>query len=100
MARYRIDGTVVDTANASEQWDEQTDWNGNNLISRATSSQWDHQSLFRSRRGRYYIVHNSQWQGSMPRAEWVSEQEATRWLLLMEYDLPDDLEKFADEVSE
>jgi hypothetical protein len=100
MARYRIDGTVLDTENATAHWDEETDWNGNNQISRATGSQWDHQTLYRSRRGRFYLVHESQWQGSLPHAEWISEQEAARWLLMMEHELPDDLQPFADEVSE
>jgi hypothetical protein len=36
----------------------------------------------------------------MPRAEWVSPQEAARWLLLMEHELPTDLKAVADEISE
>lgn len=101
MARYRMpDGTIVDTDNASAHWEEETRFDGNNHISLATGSQWTHQTLYRSRRGRYYVEHSSQWQGSSPSAEWVSEQEAARWLLLMEYDLPEDLIPFAEEVSE
>ena len=40
MARYRMsDGaSVVDTANATQHWDEDTRWNGNNHISVATGS--------------------------------------------------------------
>lgn len=101
MARYRMeDSTIVDTKNAVDSWDEETDWNGNNHISRATGSQWTHQQLYKSRRGRYYIVHTSQWQGSQPHAEWVSPQEATRWLLLMEHELPEDLQQYAEDVAE
>ncbi|MCR4340115.1 MAG: hypothetical protein NUW01_09565 [Gemmatimonadaceae bacterium] len=100
MARYRIEGTIVDTSNASAEWAEETDWNGNNHISRATGSQWEHETLYRSRRGRYYTVHTSQWQGSTPRAEWVSPEAATRWLLLMGHDLPEDLAALEGEVSE
>lgn len=101
MARYQMqDGTVIDTDNASKHWDEETRWNGNNHISVATGSQWEHETLYRSRKGRYYVEHTSQWQGSTPRAEWVSEQEAARWLLLNEHELPADLEKYESEVSE
>lgn len=100
MARFRIDGTVLDTDNATAEWEEETDWNGNNHISRATGSQWNHQTLYRSRKGRYYIVNSSQWQGSLDSAEWVSPQEAARWLLQNEHDLPEDLKEYADEVSE
>ncbi|MBN2371774.1 MAG: hypothetical protein JXO72_14930 [Vicinamibacteria bacterium] len=100
MARYKIEGTIVDTKNASASWEEETDWNGNNHISRATGSQWDHQRLYRSRRGRYYLECWSQWQGSLPHVEWVSPQEAARWLLLMDEDLPEDLKDVAESVSD
>lgn len=101
MSRYQMeDGTVVDTKNAVQTWEESTRWNGNNHISVNTGSQWTHQTLYRSRKGRYYVVTTSQWQGSLPRAEWVSEHEAARWLIANEEELPSDLEKFAEEISE
>ena len=101
MSRYQLDdGTVVDTDRASKHWNEITRWNGNNHISVATGSQWEHETLYRSAKGRYYIEHTSQWQGSTPRAQWVSEQEAARWLLLNERELPADLAKYESEVSE
>lgn len=101
MATYRMDdGTVVKTENATESWDEATRWDGNNHISKATGSQWVHETLYKSRKGRYYVVHESQWQGSTPHAEWVSNHEAARWLLNNEHELPDDLAPLEEEVSE
>ena len=101
MARYKMsDGTVVDTKNATQHWNEDTRWNGNNHISVATGSQWEHQTLYRSRRGRYYIEHESQWQGSTPSAEWVSNEEAARWLLANNETVPEELEAVAESVSE
>ena len=101
MARYRMeDGTVVDTDNSSAHWEPAKDFNGSNMIDRSTGSQWHHQTLYRSRKGRYYLVHDSQMQGYKAHAEWISEQEATRWLLHQEIELPEDLAKFAEEVSE
>jgi len=100
MARYRIENSIVDTANAVEVWNESTTWNGNNHISNATGSQWEHQRLYRSRRGRYWVEHTSDWQGSHSHAEWVSPQEATRWLLMNEHGLPPDLAAHEEEVSE
>ena len=101
MTRYKMqDGTIVDTDNATQSWAEDTNWDGNNHISAHTGSQWEHQTLHRSRKGRYYIERSSQYQGSMPGAEWVSPQEAARWLLLNESDLPADLAALADQVSE
>lgn len=103
MAKYRMDdGTVVDTDRATEKWEEDTFWDGRNHISKATGSQWEHQTLYRSRKGRYYVEHVSQWQGSRPHVEWVSPEEATRWLLANgeEKTIPEDLQKFVEEVIE
>jgi hypothetical protein len=100
MARYRIGDTIVDTSNATQSWDEETDFDGRNHISRATGSQWDHQTLYRGRRGRYYIEHWSQWEGSQSHVEWISPEEATRWLLRMEHEIPDELKGYVESVSE
>lgn len=100
MAKYRIEGSIVDTERATRCWDEDTHWNGNNHISKATGSQWDHQRLYRSRKGRYYVERWSQWQGSTPSAEWVSPQEAVRWLLLNECEIPEELAQYEEEVCE
>lgn len=101
MSRYQMDdGSVVDTKNATAHWEEDTRWDGRNRISVATGSQWIHQTLYRSRKGRYYLETVSQWQGSTPRAEWVSNHEAARWLLANGEELPDDLAPMAAEIEE
>lgn len=101
MARYRMDdNTVVDTKNATRSWEEATRWDGNNHISVATGSQWVHEQLHRSRRGRYYIEHWSQWQGSTPSAEWVSHRQAAAWLLANGHEIPEELEAEAEAISE
>jgi len=101
MARFKVDDqTIVDTDKALRTWEEATDWNGSNHISRATGSQWNHQTLYKSAKGNYYLVHSSQMQGSMDHAEWLEPQEAARWLLLMDEELPEDLQQYAEEVSE
>lgn len=92
MARMQMtDGMIVETDNARGHWNEGTQWDGNNNVSLATGSQWDHEELYRSRRGRYYIWRSSQWQGSLDSAEWISNEEACRWLLANGY-TPDDVE--------
>lgn len=101
MARYRMDdGTVVDTDNARQSWEEATRFDGSNRISIATGSQWAHEALHRSRKGRYYLERWSQWQGSTPGAEWISQRAAAAWLMLNEHDVPDDLQAAAEEASE
>lgn len=101
MSKYSMpDGTIVDTKNATKTWGEDTRWNGNNHISVATGSQWDHQELHRSRKGRYWLECTSQWQGSTDHAEWLSPEAATKWLLAQGHDLPKDLAHLEDTVSE
>ena len=101
MTRYRMsDGVVVDTNDATRAWEEARDWNGSNYISRNTRSQWTHETLYRSRKGRYYLVYSSQWQGSKPSAEWVSKEEAAKWLVLNDKDLPAELEALAEQFTE
>ena len=101
MSRYRMDdGTVVDTDNAKQSWEETTRWDGSNHISIATGGQWTHQQLHKSRKGRYYLEHWSQWQGSTPGAYWISKREAAAWLFANEHDIPDDLAGEAEAVTE
>jgi len=92
---------IRDTSKAAQRWEEATDWNGNNYISRATGSQWEHEALYRSAKGRYYVVSWSQWQGSGPgQAWWLSPREAALWLTSNDHEIPPDLEAFAAEVIE
>lgn len=101
MSRHHMDdGTVVDTDNAFETWKEDTRWDGNNYISVATGSQWDHQQLYKSRTGRYYLVHTSQWQGRTPYAECISHQRAAAWLLANNHEIPPSLKDAAAAVFE
>lgn len=96
---YRMDdGTVVRRGNATQSWDEARRHDGRNFISVATGSQWDHETLYRSRRGRYWIEHESQWQGSTPHAEWISNRTAAQWLIANGHDLPEDLAELEAEV--
>lgn len=94
------DGTVIDTKKMVRKWKEATDWNGNNHISRATGSQWEHETLCKSSKGRYYLWRSSQWEGSLDSAEFISDMEAARWLLLNDRPVPDDLSIEAKAVEE
>jgi hypothetical protein len=101
MSKYRTeDGTILDTSKAAQSWSETTDWDGNNRISRATGSQWNHQTLYLSSKGRYYLVHSSQWQGSLPHAEIVSNEAAAAWLVNNDREVPAELAALAEAVSE
>lgn len=101
MSKYKMnDGTVVNTAKASVVYTEGIRWNGSNNISLATGSQWAHETLYRSAKGRYYIEYTSDYQNSAPMATWVKDEEAAAWLLLNEHDIPDDLADAAAAIEE
>lgn len=100
MATYRIEGSIVKTENAQAEWKEAREFDGNNHISVATGSQWLHQTLYRSRRGRYWVEHCSDYQGTRSHAEWASPEEAARWVLMNGHEIPGDLKEAAETVEE
>ena len=101
MTRYMMDdGTIVDTGKAAQTWSEQTRFDGSNHVSVNTGSQWIHEALHRSSKGRYYLETWSQYQGSTPSAEWMDPEAAARWLLLNDEPLPEDLAHLESEVAE
>lgn len=69
----------------AKSWEEGTNWNGNNHISLATGSQWEHEILYRTRGGIYVLHCWSQWQGSGESYEEISAEDAARWLSRNEY---------------
>ena len=98
---YRMDdGTVVKTENATQSWPDARRWDGSNYISIATGSQFANETLYRSRKGRYWLEHVSAYQGTAPYAEWIGERSATQWLLANDYELPKDLKVLEAEISE
>ena len=65
----------------TEKWEEETEWNGQNRISLATGSQWEHETLYRTKSGRWIVHHWSQWQGSTPSWKEITNNEAAQWLV-------------------
>ena len=65
----------------AERFAEDTRWNGTNRISIATGSQWDHEELYRTKTGRWILHAWSQWQGTVPTYEEISDSRARTWLL-------------------
>ena len=101
MTRYRMpDSTVVDADLATAHYEEATDWDGSNHISRNTGSQWEHETLYRSAKGRWYVVHTSQREGTLPHAQWLTPEQAAAWLLLNEHQPPPELAEAAGQVVE
>ena len=70
----------------AEKFEEATRWDGNNHISIATGSQWDHEALYRTAGGRWVLHFWSQWEGRPERYRFIDSDEAREWLLLNEED--------------
>ena len=97
---FDFDGNFVgwfDRAKA-ERFSEATRWNGNNHISIATGSQWDHQALYYTAGGRWVLYFWSQYQGRPERYRFIDGDEAREWLLLNEEDAA--VEKYFGEIED
>jgi hypothetical protein len=92
MARINLGGGRWFDTDKAECFEEDTRFNGNNHISVATGTQWDHEELYRTAKG-MWIKHSwSQWQGSTPHYGEMDEDEARQWLI--DQDHGDDVERF------
>jgi hypothetical protein len=84
MSRYQMsDGTVVDTDNATKCW---------------KSIKEADEVLYRSRRGRYWLLRRASQPDAWP--EWLSPERAAAWLLMNNHDLPEKLQTAATRVTE
>ena len=70
----------------SEKFDEATEWNGSNHISKATGSQWNHECLYRTKSGKWILNSWSQWQGSTESYTEIDNEDAAVWLSTNEHD--------------
>ena len=62
-----------------------TSWDGNNNISLATGSQWDHERLYRTKGGRWVLNWWSQWEGRKETYRFIDPDTAQAWLIENEY---------------
>ena len=84
------DGTWFDL-DGSQCWEEGTRWDGANHVSLATGSQWDHQTLYRTKKGRFILRDWSNRQGEGESYEVISPREGVLWLVRNKLEIPDDL---------
>jgi len=81
MAKINLgNGQWFDPTKA-ECFKEDTRWNGSNHISVATGTQFEHEELYRTRKGLWILHEWSQWQGSTPRYRIVDDSCAQQWLI-------------------
>ena len=82
MKRIVLDNGQWFDRDKADRYEEDTRWNGNNHVSLATGSQWEHEELYRTKGGRWILHSWSQWQGSTPHWEEISDVTAARWLVV------------------
>jgi hypothetical protein len=80
MNRINLSGSWFDMDKA-KVWEESTRFDGNNYISVATGSQWDHEELIRTRKGKLILHSWSQWQGSGEEYQEITIAEAVDWMV-------------------
>ena len=85
---------------AAVRFDEDTRWNGNNHISVATGSQWDHEALYYTKSGRWVLYSWSQWQGSLDTWKQVDEAAAVRWLSANNCHADDGMDHLPESIRE
>jgi len=81
MARINLGNGQWFSTKTAVKFDEDTRWDGNNHISRATGSQWEHECLYRTSKGRWVLHTWSQWQGSSESYDLIDEAAAHAWLI-------------------
>lgn len=94
MPKYMIEGSEVDTNNAAASWADVVDKHETAYFSKYTGSAYHRATLYKSRRGRYYMVHKSSLQREPEWAEWLGPERATVFFLRNKLDVPIDLQQF------
>jgi hypothetical protein len=96
----QIDGKLFMTERAQQHWDEAKDHDGSNFIGRSSGSQWRDDTLYKSKKGTYYLVTDSRVSGEHSRGKILTPLEAAQWLLLNDEELPEDLKPLNEEAAE
>lgn len=79
---------------------EQTRWDGQNQISIATGSQWEHEKLFLTASGAWILCSWSDWQGSLESYLPIDEDAAFAWLSLNECDDDAEFDRLPADVAD
>jgi len=78
MTRQTISGGGWFDTDKATKYEEDSRWNGNNHISCATGSQWEHETLYRTRSGAW-VLHN--WAASGENWDIIGTDSAAEWLV-------------------
>lgn len=71
----------------AQKFEEDTRWDGRNHISLATGTQFEHEALYRTKKGLWVLHSWSQWQGSSESWDEISDSDAANWLSRNNHDM-------------
>lgn len=86
-------------AEQAERWDEHQWFDGRNLISSATGSQWEHETLYRTSSGRWVLHSTSARQGVPDRWVELAPSRAAAWLVRNKKEPPEELLKYVEALE-
>jgi len=92
-------GAWFDTDKAVK-FSEATYWNGNNHISKATGSQWEHEALYFTASGNWVKNCWTAYDGDQGSYRQVEQSEAVRWLCTQEIFAGEQFEELPEAVRE
>ena len=69
------------------KYSEESEWNGNNYISKATGKQCYHENIFVTKSGKYILHSWSNYQGVSETFEEISKKQAANWFSKQGFDL-------------
>jgi hypothetical protein len=81
MRRQSIRGGSWFDLDKAKRFEEGSDWDGNDVISRNTGCHWKHQTLYRTRMGGWVLRSWSDSQDSRSRWRAIDESRAAAWLV-------------------
>lgn len=70
----------------AEKFEEVARFDGQNYISTATGSEWNHEELYRTVAGRWVLHWWSQYAGAPDRYRFITGDEAREWLMKQEHE--------------
>ncbi len=86
MTRQAIDDGGWINLETAKKFKEERNFDGRNMISVNTNSQFEHQCLYQSAAGAYVLHSSSQYQGSHDKWQRLSLTQAVSWLLRNDYE--------------
>lgn len=84
--------------NTAECYNEKVYHDGSNYISKATSSQWEHQKIYVTKGGRFILYTWSNWQGSKDVIIEITKEDAAIWFSSQEFQDNEIPDVFKEEV--